>query len=80
MDGVQNLNQNKMKKESSIEQLISWMKANDYEIDVYLESVIDQVKENHKGELMKAFLINDDSISIKDALERFEKYYNENFK
>ena len=69
-----------MKKESSIEQLISWMKANDYEIDVYLESVIDQVKENHKGELMKAFLINDDSISIKDALERFEKYYNENFK
>jgi hypothetical protein len=69
-----------MKKESSIEQLISWMKANDYEIDVHLESVIDQVKENHKGELMKAFLINDDSISIKDALERFEKYYNENFK
>jgi hypothetical protein len=67
-------------KQSSIEQLVSWMKANDYPIDVYLEEVIDQAIENHKGELKRAFLINDDSISITDALERFEDYYNETFK
>ena len=65
---------------NSIEQLVSWMKANNYPIDVYLEEVIDQVKENHKGELKRAFLINDNSISIEDALERFEDYYNETFK
>lgn len=69
-----------MKQKSSIEQLLSWMKANDYPIDVYLEEVIDQAKENHKGELKRAFLKNDDSISITDALERFEDYYNDNFK
>lgn len=69
-----------MNEQSSIEQLVSWMKANDYPIDVYLEEVIDQAKENHKGELKRAFLINDNSISIEDALERFEDYYNETFK
>lgn len=69
-----------MSEQSSIEQLVSWMKANDYPIDVYLEEVIDQVKENHKGELKRAFLKNDNSISIEDALERFEDYYNETFK
>ncbi|CAB4154095.1 hypothetical protein UFOVP633_3 [uncultured Caudovirales phage] len=69
-----------MNEQSSIEQLVSWMKANDYPIDVYLEEVIDQVKENHKGELKRAFLKNDNSISIEDALERFEDYYNETFK
>lgn len=67
-------------KQSSIEQLVSWMKANNYPIDVYLEEVIDQAKENHKGELKRAFLINDDSILFEDALERFEDYYNETFK
>lgn len=69
-----------MNEQSSIEQLVSWMKANNYPIDVYLEEVIDQAKENHKGELKRAFLINDNSISIEDALERFEDYYNETFK
>jgi hypothetical protein len=74
-----------MKKESSIEQLISWMKANDYLIDVYLEEAIDQALENHKGEILFAHMHNRCSqeqtyeCSIK-AIEDAENYYNETFK
>ena len=33
-----------------------------------------------KQQIKKAFLKNDNSISITDALENFEQYYNDTFK
>ena len=74
-----------MKQKNSIEQLVSWMKANNYPIDVYLEEVIDQSIENHKQEILLTHIHNRCSqdktyeCTIK-AIEDAENYYNDNFK
>jgi len=74
-----------MKNKSSIKQLVSWMVANNYPIDQYLQSVIDQAVENHKGEILFAHAHNrclqeqTYECSIK-AFENAEEYYNKTFK
>jgi len=67
-------------KQTAVEFLIDWMSKTQYFIGNDLLKAVEQAKEKHKGELMRAFLINDDSISIQDALEKFENYYNQTFK
>jgi hypothetical protein len=43
-------------------------------------TILMQAKEMEKQQIKKAFLKNDNSISITDALENFEQYYNDTFK
>jgi hypothetical protein len=43
-------------------------------------NILEQAKEMEKQQIKKAFLKNDNSISITDALENFEQYYNQTFK
>jgi len=49
----------------------------------YYEKLTEALKtamEQEKKQIKKAFLKNDNSISITDALENFEQYYNDTFK
>ena len=70
-----------MKKQSSIDYLIEKLEGIIIEGNqLVLEIIIDHAKEMHKQEIQRAFLKNDNSVSIDYAIERFEKYYNETFK
>ena len=42
--------------------------------------LLKQAEKMEKQQIKKAFLKNDNSISITDALENFEQYYNQTFK
>ena len=68
-------------KQNSIDYLIEKLEGIVIEGNqLVLEIIIDHAKEMHKQEIQRAFLKNDNSVSIDYALERFEKYYNETFK
>ena len=43
-------------------------------------NILEKAKEMEKQQIKKAFLKNDNSISITNALENFEQYYNDTFK
>ena len=70
-----------MRKQSSIEYLVKELEnLTQIEFDGIGKPIIEHAELLHKLEIQRAFLKNDNSVSIDYALERFEKYYNETFK
>ena len=47
---------------------------------IAIEAILNNAKEMEKQQIKKAFLKNNNSISITNALENFEQYYNDIFK
>lgn len=68
-------------KQNSIEFIFNQLEGKIPETNkLLIETILEHAELLHKLELQRAFLKNDNSISIQDALERFEDYYNETFK
>ncbi len=82
-----------MEKQTAVEFLINQLESKGkswenvsigrIQISIKVEDYLElqkQAKEMEKQQIKKAFLKNDNSISITDALENFEQYYNDTFK